>query len=806
LSNTPGNRAFSGDLRTIEEKLLISDLTAMQLSANYGIAFGYYYSTNAGWEASGYIPQSDANFAQRKSFSIKPRTEVSLSTSANFISGNAYYHPFMKDANIAQYLDFQSGASASDNPKQWASWALNLVTPGVYDLKMTTKSSDSGQAQLSLVNMSTNAIVKTFTAVWYPINATMTENSYGTIDLSNVPAGRYMLKLSTPSAWDTYLKVEKVSLSYHKVLQTINLTATNTKIIGDLDYSPASATSGLTVQYASSNSAVATIVNGNIHIVGIGSTNITASQSGNSYYEAAPEVTQNLTINARPTISLAGINNTSSNLTDPNADVTILSSGVLTLDASKSVNSLIMESGSNLKLSNYTLTVSKDLILKSDKTSSANISVTNAMVVNGTVQLYKTFDKTKWYFVSFPCDVAIDNIRQISGIGTLGLLGTNWWIKYYDGESRVTNLGTTSNWKNMLVGGTLAANKGYIIAIDKALDGDYVLSFPLNKSLVQSAESSKTIPVTPWGEGSVAANHVGWNLVGMPYLSKFTGSGVGANYLTFHNGTTYTQSAKALVSNINPFEAFFVQANTIGDNITGTSLTFSINSRQLVHSLVDADISDCVQLNFTSTTGSDKTNLIMDDNQSAEYEVNQDLEKWLTIGTDIPQIYTQLNGVNYAFNALPMNNVVNLPIGFYIKTTGLVTINVNALQIPSLTKLLLTDNKTGSTTDLLTSDYSFNTDAGTNNSRFIITAQRVTTKNAIETKDGKPEILVIDGILMVNNISKDAIVRVYDYTGRMVVNKVANNSSLGIPLKVVGLSIVQIEVGAKNWTKKIVNL
>lgn len=213
LSFTAENRAFSGDVRTIEQKLLISDLSAMPLSTNYSIAFGYYYSTNSNWDASGYLPQIDANFAQRKSFLIKPRTEVSLSSSADFTSGNAYYHPFMNDANISQYLDFQSGATASDNPKQWASWALNLVTPGVYDFKMTTQSTGSGQAQLSLVDMATNAVVKTFTAILYPINATMTEDFYGTIDLSDVPGGRYMLKLSSLSTLDTYLKVAKVSLS-----------------------------------------------------------------------------------------------------------------------------------------------------------------------------------------------------------------------------------------------------------------------------------------------------------------------------------------------------------------------------------------------------------------------------------------------------------------------------------------------------------------------------------------------------------------------------------------------------------------
>ena len=41
----------------------------------------------------------------------------------------------MRDANIDQYLDFQSGAYATQNPLHWASWALNLVTPVIIMLK-----------------------------------------------------------------------------------------------------------------------------------------------------------------------------------------------------------------------------------------------------------------------------------------------------------------------------------------------------------------------------------------------------------------------------------------------------------------------------------------------------------------------------------------------------------------------------------------------------------------------------------------------------------------------------------------------
>lgn len=79
--------------------------------------------------------------------------------------------------------------------------------------------------------------------------------------------------------------------------QTINFPALAPKMFGDADFNPgATSTSGLPVTYTSSNALVATIVNGNIHIVGAGSALITASQAGNTYYAAANNVSQTLIV------------------------------------------------------------------------------------------------------------------------------------------------------------------------------------------------------------------------------------------------------------------------------------------------------------------------------------------------------------------------------------------------------------------------------------------------------------------------------------------------------------------------------
>jgi hypothetical protein len=54
--------------------------------------------------------------------------------------------------------------------------------------------------------------------------------------------------------------------------------------------------SGLPVTYTSSKPEVATIVDGRIHIVGLGTTIITASQAGDASTHPAPEVSQSLTV------------------------------------------------------------------------------------------------------------------------------------------------------------------------------------------------------------------------------------------------------------------------------------------------------------------------------------------------------------------------------------------------------------------------------------------------------------------------------------------------------------------------------
>jgi uncharacterized repeat protein (TIGR03803 family) len=117
----------------------------------------------------------------------------------------------------------------------------------------------------------------------------------GTSTITASQAGNGNYNVATPV--DQNLTVTKGN-------QTITFPALPVKDLGNADFNPgATASSGLTVNYTSSNTNVATIVGGLIHIVGVGTTNITASQAGNSNYNAASDVIRVLTVKSAQSVT-----------------------------------------------------------------------------------------------------------------------------------------------------------------------------------------------------------------------------------------------------------------------------------------------------------------------------------------------------------------------------------------------------------------------------------------------------------------------------------------------------------------------
>jgi len=102
------------------------------------------------------------------------------------------------------------------------------------------------------------------------------------------------------------------TLTVTKADQTINFGALATKTYGDADFAlSATASSGLAVSFAASGNC--TVSGSTVHITGAGSCTITASQGGDTNYNAAPSVPQSFTINKADSTTNVSISNATYN-------------------------------------------------------------------------------------------------------------------------------------------------------------------------------------------------------------------------------------------------------------------------------------------------------------------------------------------------------------------------------------------------------------------------------------------------------------------------------------------------------------
>jgi gliding motility-associated-like protein len=132
--------------------------------------------------------------------------------------------------------------------------------------------------------------------------------------------------------------------------QAITFTTIPVKVLTDADFVPgATTTSGLTLGFTSSDTTVAVIINGKVHVKSPGTTLINASQSGNANYKAATSLNQLLTVQkASQTITFAPIPDKT--LADTNVSASAISSSGLAVSYASSDTSVVRVINNNLHI------------------------------------------------------------------------------------------------------------------------------------------------------------------------------------------------------------------------------------------------------------------------------------------------------------------------------------------------------------------------------------------------------------------------------------------------------------------------
>lgn len=371
------------------------------------------------------------------------------------------------------------------------------------------------------------------------------------------------------------------------------------------------------------------------------------------------------------------------------------------------------------------------------------LSNCNNVTVNGTAEVCLETEDRRWHFFSLPYDVKVSDITHDADDVQMA-------VRYYNGANRAEN-GRSGSWNDFGEDDVIPAGTGFIMQTNKATVNRFPSCNDTKQNIVANKEFVKTLEVN---ESDIPSNQ-GWNLIGNPWQCFYNDHALNFTApITVWNSNNQTYTAYSITDDdyaIRPNEAFFVQCpdaenNTIGFPTQGRQLNAVIESQNAMKARVSAsDKRQLVDITFSNGETEDRTRVVLNEQANVGYETTCDAGKMMSMEANAPQLYTiGDDGVKYAINERPLHDG-EVTLGFRAGKAGKYTI---ALGRCGVEQIFLTDNETGETVDLRTSDYTFDAEAGTYNARFVLTFNHngeTGIASMGETQNDVPAVYTVDG-------------------------------------------------------------
>ncbi|MFI3296317.1 MAG: T9SS type A sorting domain-containing protein [bacterium] len=479
----------------------------------------------------------------------------------------------------------------------------------------------------------------------------------------------------------------------------------------------------------------------------------------------------------------------------------------LTCAYDRSYASITLEAGAKLNVSNGAhLTITDDPIVLNITGDTDVAEIVNNGTIYADLQIARTFNSDRYYFVSLPYDCNVSDITDADG-NTLvlynGLNGSTADIDvvYYDGDARANNAtaianGTASAWKSLGEYDVMKAGVGYNLMV---ANNSTTLYFP--EVDISTIDQATTSDVAIYD--ATEKDNEGWNLISHSQLytfdeSSFSGSGA-VNYVSYFNGESYTQTTVANATLL-PFVPFFVQVGESGT--LSYAATSSVYTAPALSQAATTETFNFTVAVYNDTVLVDNTTLIVSDNYTTNYEIGADLSKMLTTGSDYPQIYSSYGDTQYAFNAMPSSAITTTNLGVYLPSAATYTLSLD-IDNEAYQYIYLVDNTTGMKHNLINGAYIFTTDAAVDDAaRFSIAISYVATES-VTTENNDYVVYTSNGAINIENLSGTASVAVYDVSGRLLMQQQASGATLNINTLPSGIYMVRIVDAASAATYKV---
>ncbi len=392
----------------------------------------------------------------------------------------------------------------------------------------------------------------------------------------------------------------------------------------------------------------------------------------------------------------------------------------------------------------------------------------------------------RWYYLSFPFDVAIADITIDAD--------AYFVFRRYDGQERA-NQGAGNSWKNMAASDTLRAGEGYIFQCSKDVSHLILPATDASKNkLFQPAD--QTFTLYEYTAENAANSH--WNLVGNPSPSYFD-----VQFLDFTAPVTYWNDYYGRYEAISPaddafllrpYQAFFVQKPADLSSITflaaGRQTTTEITLRSALRSV--SGNRTLINLELNNAEHGDKTRVVINPDAQLGYELSCDASKFMSTELQVPQLYSlDAQATRYAINERLLDDGT-VPLGFYAGSADRFAISLKS-DVGAYS-VILWDKYLDVSTDLQAEDYSFSSEAGTFNDRFELriasNGGETTGINAIDQTEAK--VFVSGKNIVVETEATGKSVAVYTVSGVKVAETKTVAGTTSIPAA-QGVYIVKVD-------------
>ncbi len=444
-------------------------------------------------------------------------------------------------------------------------------------------------------------------------------------------------------------------------------------------------------------------------------------------------------------------------------DMIILNGGTAIADETKEVHDIKIYPGGRFNLASGKSFTANSLTMRTEGDDLAPLALIQGTFTCTNLYHERRIDNARKYWMALPYDVTIANINfaNPTANGKDAVYDKDFYLQYYDGISRAADKGAKKSYwvhigditdETYQTKTTLNAGRGYLVSLPRSRQASTghvyrTLRFPMTVASWAS-ESSINKTVVAAGADCDWPQHVGWNLIGNPFLQNY--SAVSANdvqcgqltkfyndqdqwvepwyeleegttavpYITLYDPATGEYTQEELVGqNIHPFSAAFVQlpSGVSGLHFAGTAISKNSAPARRMGLMNSSDETSRFRI-MANGKESDQFTLILNDQYTATYEVGSDLMKMKN--ENKLNIYTIHEGTEQAFDALSYADGEMIPVGFTQPAAGGIIIQARKLQQgEDIKHLWLIDNETNAWTDLLSDSYTFTTEAGTYNSR-----------------------------------------------------------------------------------------